>query len=80
MQRATRLLAIPVILCGVITAAPDRITKPIDIRQATTLTRHVHPLALAAYDKGEAEPSFELDHVILMTKPSSRQQADLDRL
>ena len=81
MQRATNLL-IALILCSTFafSAPPGRITRPIDTRQTVTLTGHVSPRAVATYDQGEADPALELDHVMLMFKPSASQQADLDRL
>src|SRR5947209_6039097 len=61
-------------------APPDRIGRSIDGRAMTTLQGHVHRLAVAANDEGAVEPEFHMDHMVLALRPSSAQQAELDRL
>jgi uncharacterized protein (TIGR03437 family) len=59
-------------------AAADRITRPIDSRATSVLKGHVHPLAIPACDKGEVDPAFPVDYMMLMVRPSG--QSNLDRL
>jgi hypothetical protein len=61
-------------------AQPDRIAGPVDRRQTVTLNGNIHPNAISQFDAGPVDPSLKLDHVTLMLKRSSAQQAALDRL
>ncbi len=80
MLRATYVSAIVLLSPVLLAAQPDRIARPVDARQTVRLAHHVSPLAAPAYDRGPVDPALELDHVVLMFKPSAAQQADLDRL
>jgi len=44
------------------------------------VTGNIHPLAQPRFDRGAADPSLPLDHILLLFKPSAAEQADLDRL
>jgi uncharacterized protein (TIGR03437 family) len=50
-------------------AAPDRIVQAVDSNRTTVLTRQVHPLAQARYDRGQADPAAELSYVTLLLRP-----------
>jgi uncharacterized protein (TIGR03437 family) len=84
LQRRRRCyLAILILLtaCAAICpAAPDRITRPVDPNVNHALTGHVHPLAQSQFDRGAVDPALRMDHILLMIKPSTAQQAELERL
>ncbi|MDE3195098.1 MAG: hypothetical protein KGN84_02055, partial [Acidobacteriota bacterium] len=61
-------------------AAPDRITKNIDNGDLRAVAGSVHRLANRRFDKGAADPAMPMKYVLLVTKPSAAQQADLDQL
>ena len=59
---------------------PDRISGLIDSGHALPLTKSLHPRAQAEFDRGAVEPSFALDYMTLVTKPSPAQQKALTKL
>jgi uncharacterized protein (TIGR03437 family) len=61
-------------------AATNRIAGAIDPANVRAVPGNVHRLANGQSDQGEADPGLELDHVMLLIKPSAAQQADLDQL
>lgn len=61
-------------------APPNRITRPVDTRRVRVLTGGVHRLAQPAFDRGPVEAAKRLDDLVLMTKPTAGQQAELDQL
>ncbi len=64
--------------CSVIYAQPRLIKGPIQDAHRTSLTGHVHPLATAANDIGELDPSTPLPALTLVLRQTAAQQADLD--
>src|ERR1700736_3302578 len=58
----------------------DRVTGNIDSNETVVLKGSVHPKAHPQYDQGPVEPSMKLEYVTMLTRPSARQQAALDRL
>ena len=78
------LRAIPIWLLTTASAAmaaqPSRITAPIDGSQTVVLTGSVHALARPEYDQGAADALLPLPYVVMMTKPSAAQQAELEQL
>jgi uncharacterized protein (TIGR03437 family) len=61
-------------------ATQDRIVRTVDRNQLRTIPGTVHRLAQPTNDRGPAAADLQLDHVMLMIKPSAAQQAELDRL
>ena len=47
---------------------------PIDEARTVTLYGNVHPLARAEFDLGAADGETRLDRMVLLLKPSARQQ------
>src|SRR5258708_2195477 len=60
-------------------AQQNRITGPIDDRRAA-VEGSLHPNAQPRFDLGVAEPSLKIPYVTIMLKPSTAQQAELERL
>jgi subtilase family serine protease len=60
--------------------ARPRITQEIDDSKPVQLKGHVHPKAKAQYDQGEVAPSFGMDYVTLLLKPSVEQRVAMDKL
>src|ERR1035441_504498 len=61
----------------------DRITRPMDARRTRAVPGTIHRLAAPQYDQydqGPVDPVMNLEFLILMTKPSTEQQTDLNRL
>jgi uncharacterized protein (TIGR03437 family) len=73
------VLFVFVTFAAIASAAPDRILRPVDSRVTRVIPGNVHALT-NAQDQGAVDPSLPLNYVILITKPSAAQQADLDRL
>jgi uncharacterized protein (TIGR03437 family) len=61
-------------------AQQDRIAAPIDASHTVVLRGSRNPKAQPQYDLGAVEPSLELAYVTLLLRPSTAQQADLERL
>jgi subtilase family serine protease len=61
-------------------AQPNRIPGSIDGSQTVVLKGSVHAQARPEYDQGVADPSLPLPYVVMRTKPSAAQQADLEQL
>jgi subtilase family serine protease len=71
-------LAVPLLATTLCFAAQsDRITTPIDSSQTVTLPGHVSRNAKPQYDQGPVAPSFQLNHVTLLTLPTPSQQQAL---
>jgi subtilase family serine protease len=75
---------IPVYLLAAATAAmaaqPNRITAPIDGSETVVLNGTVHSQARSDYDQGPADSALPLPYVVMVMRPSSSQQAQLDQL
>ncbi len=68
-------------LCGPLGAiSPDRITRPVDTRVTAPARTPVPKQAKPQYDQGAVDPSFPMDYLMLMVKPSQAQQTDLKTL
>lgn len=80
----TALRTIPIWLLAAASAAiaaqSDRITASIDGSQPVVLKGSVHAQARLEYDQGAADPSLQLPYVVMVTKPSAAQQAELEQL
>src|ERR1019366_5341326 len=74
------ITAIFFLLPGAVIAQQERIAGKINTSQWITVSGHIHPSARSAYDQGKADDALELNSVMLVSKPSISQQADLDRL
>jgi subtilase family serine protease len=76
--------AIPIWLLAAASAAmaaqSNRITAPIDGSQTVVLNGSVHALARSEYDQGAADPALQLPYVVMVMRPSSSQQAELEQL
>jgi subtilase family serine protease len=55
-------------------------TNPLDETQAVTLTGNVNPLARPEFDQGEVRAETHMDQMLLLLKPSTARQAELDAL
>ncbi|MEI9977298.1 MAG: protease pro-enzyme activation domain-containing protein [Ignavibacteriota bacterium] len=75
------LLAISAGFAGIAAAAvPDRVTRPVDTTQITTLRSSVEPRAKPQFDRGAVESAMAMKYMVLVTQPSAVQQSDLDQL
>ena len=61
-------------------APPSRITRPVDSSRTVVAPGRVHHLAQAQYDKGAVDPKKQMNYMVMLVKPSTSQQADLDAL
>jgi uncharacterized protein (TIGR03437 family) len=59
---------------------PNRITAPIDRSRTRVIAGNLHGFAQPQHDQGAVLPSMRMDDMVLVTKPSAEQQADLDQL
>ncbi|HEY6465240.1 MAG TPA: S53 family peptidase [Candidatus Acidoferrales bacterium] len=59
---------------------PARIIAPIDESKLAVLRGNTHPLTRAAFDRGPAADSLQMDQMLLVLQRSASQQAALDRL
>jgi uncharacterized protein (TIGR03437 family) len=80
-NRSFRLLTILLSGAALIMAAPpSRITRPVDSARTVLAPGRVHHLAQAQFDQGAVDPKKQLNSMVMLTKPSAAQQADLDGL
>jgi len=63
-----------------IAQSAPRITQPIDDRIVIHLPGSTHPLAVAANDVGRVEGALPMRRMLLLLKPSTQQEAALNRL
>src|SRR5579864_4501508 len=76
--RGTLLL---IFLTAAVEAAPrDRITSPVDPGRTRIVPGNISRRAQPQYDQGEIDPSRRIDYVVLVTKRTAEQQAELDTL
>src|SRR5580704_11813561 len=61
-------------------ATPSLVTLPINESKWSRLKGNTHPLARSEYDRGAAPDSLPMDHMQLVLKRASRQQAALEEL
>src|SRR5664279_1100986 len=61
-------------------APPDRIRGAVDISRTRAITSNIHSLAQPRFDRGAVDPAMAMDRILILFKPSSAQQADLDQL
>ncbi len=61
-------------------AAPNRIVSALNGSDIRAVKGNVHRLAAAQADLGEVSPATQLDHVMMLIKPSVAQQSDLEQL
>jgi subtilase family serine protease len=59
---------------------PSRIIAPIDESKLAVLRGNTHPLTRAAFDRGPAADSLQMDQMLLVLQRSAAQQAALDHL
>jgi len=83
-EKASCLLSLMVVVCGIAknapAAPPNRITQPVVSHQTQIVAGNLHRLAAPQFDQGPVEPEMRMDYMLLLTRPSAAQQADLDRL
>jgi hypothetical protein len=60
--------------------ARPRIAAQVDDGRLTVVRGNIHPLARPQYDQGKVDPSFSLERITMMFRPTAAQQADLDAL
>jgi len=58
----------------------SQITQPVDESKLTVLHGNTHPLARLQFDKGAAPAALPMNHMQLVLRRSSEQQAELDQL
>jgi uncharacterized protein (TIGR03437 family) len=61
-------------------AAPDRVTRPVNVNQTRALSGHLQRLAQPPFDRGPVDPALPMDWMMLVVQPSPAQQAELDLL
>ena len=61
-------------------SVPSRITAAIDESKLTVLRGNTHPFARAAFDRGPAADSLQMDQMLLVLQRSPAQQAALEKL
>ena len=61
-------------------ALPDRVTRPVDPGRVVSISGNVHRLAQPQFDRGAADPGMAMDYMVVLVKPSTAQQTDLDQL
>jgi hypothetical protein len=76
----TLVLALPILADAQTSAVRSLITQDIDETKLTTLHGNTHPLARAEFDRGAAPASLAMDHMLLLLKRSSEQEAALETL
>jgi len=59
---------------------PSRLTQPIKDSVAVELAGNVHPLARAENDKGQLPAATRLDRMVLVLKPTAKQESELSAL
>jgi len=59
---------------------PSRIISPIDESRLAVLRGNTHPMTRAAFDRGAAADSLQMDQLLLVLQRSATQQAALDHL
>ncbi|HYW41762.1 MAG TPA: protease pro-enzyme activation domain-containing protein [Bryobacteraceae bacterium] len=74
------LLALSLVCTGASAASADRITRPVTSGETVVVKGHVHPAVQARYDRGAVDPAFRMNDIVMLTKPSADQQAELDGL
>jgi uncharacterized protein (TIGR03437 family) len=68
-------------LAAISSAAPrDRVARPVDAGRTHAIPGSVHPSAQPGYDRGAVDPDMRMEYMVLVTKPSGAQQADLEQL
>ena len=60
--------------------AQNRISGLLDSSHLVAIKGNIHPKALPEYDRGPVASDLSLDYITLHLKPTTAQQADLDRL
>jgi len=61
-------------------AAPDRITRPVDINQTMILSGSIERRAQPQFDRGSVDPAMPMSYLMLIVQPSAAQQSELDEL
>jgi pro-kumamolisin-like protein/subtilase family protein len=74
------LLVMPGLVAAQNVVAQPRIAAQVEDGRLAVVRGNVHPLARPQYDQGKADPSFKLERITMMFRPTAAQQADLDAL
>jgi uncharacterized protein (TIGR03437 family) len=61
-------------------APPNRVVQALRTEQTLAVRGNIHPRAQRQYDQGPVDSGLQMDHVLLVLKPSGAQQADLEQL
>ncbi len=75
---ACGLLLMPAVRSFTQPETRDRIVQAIDNSAVSIIKGNVSPWAQPQYDQGPVDESFRLNHITLVFKPSSSEQADLN--
>ena len=62
------------------TRSSDRIVRKPEAGAKFVVKGNVHPFANARYDQGRVDPSFQMERITMMFKPTDVQQAELNQL
>jgi uncharacterized protein (TIGR03437 family) len=83
-MKATSLFLLGVAIFGASNpswaATPNRITRAVDVGRTRTVKGNLHRLAKPEFDRGPVDPGMRMDYMLVLTKASTAQQADLDQL
>ena len=74
------VLATPILAAAQGSAVQPRITSQIDESKMNVVAGNLHPLARPQNDQGKADPSFKLERITMMFRPTAAQKADLEAL
>ena len=58
----------------------DRIVGQPAAKATVSVRGNVHPFATPRYERGRIDPSFRMERITMMFKPTDAQQSDLDKL
>ncbi len=77
----TVLIALVISFATISSAAPrDRVAGPVDSGRTRAIPGSVHPSVQPQYDRGAVDPDMRMEYMVLVTKPSGAQQAELEQL
>ena len=79
-QKLVSIFILSLGFAGAAAAAPDRVTRPVNVNQTRALSGHARSLAQPQFDRGPVDPALRMEYMMLVVQPSAAQQAELDLL